>query len=277
MSFRIIKNPGETFWAASDGSSTYYLGGIVVYNSAANASLNGTVAPLTLASGAGDTTLLQVIAGVVVGFSDRTPAYDATTGLQSRAGVVSQANQLARDWTGQEGMYIKGDPQLMLQIAEIMPNTVLRGRIFNAAYGTAITLLTVSSSTDTDGMISANVTTNATQFTNVANCGTIYCRSGRNAGMYRVSADTSTTAPQVTTAFPYDVVANDTFVRVPFKQGLSTIAIPTGGVYVNAGANPVIAGTNLFSTIVHSMDLSTSGQETVDFRFGGDHFARYRA
>lgn len=277
MAFSIVEGPYKKFWAATDGSSTYYIGQIVVYNSAANASLNGTVAPLTLASGAGDTTLLQTIAGVVVGFSDRTPSYDATTGLQSRAGVTTQAAQLAREWTGQEGMYIKGDPQLLVEIAEITPNTVLKGSIYNAAYGTAITLLTVSASTDSDGMVSANVTTNATQFTNVANCGTIYCRSGRNAGLYRVSADTSTTAPQVTTAFPYDVVAGDTFVRVPFKQGLSTIAIPTAGIYVNAGANPVIAGTNLFSTIVYDLDLKTAGSETVTFRFGGDHFSRYRA
>jgi hypothetical protein len=277
MAFSIVEGEGRTFWAATDGSSTYYLGQLVVYNSAGNASLNGTVAPLTLASGAGDTTLLQTIAGVVVGFNDRYPAYDSTTGLQSRAGVVSQANQLARDWTGAEGMYVKGDSQLLVQIAEITPATVLRGSIFNAAYGTAITLLTVSASTDSDGMISANVTTNATQFTNVANCGTIYCRSGRNAGLYRVSADTSTTAPQVVTGFPYDVVATDTFVRVPFKQGLSTIAIPTAGLYVNAGANPVIAGTNLFSVIVYSLNLTSAGLETVDFRFGGDHFCRYRA
>lgn len=277
MAFSILEGEGKAFWAATDGSSTYYLGQIVVYNSAANASLNGTVAPITLSSGAGDTTLKQVIAGVVVGFNDRTPAYDSTTGLQSRAGVVSQANQLARDWTGQEGMYVKGDPQLLVQVSPIYPHTLLRGPVFNAAYGTAITLLTVSASTDTDGMISANVTTNATQFTNVANCGSIYCRTGRNAGLYRVSADTSTTAPQVVTGFPYDVAVNDTFVRVPFKQGLSTIAIPTGGIYVNAGANPVIAGTNLFAVQVESMNLQNAGSETVDFYFNSDHFTRYRA
>lgn len=277
MSFQIAEGEGRRFWAATDGSSTYYLGQIVAYNSAANASVNGTVVPLAAASGAADTTQLQLVAGVVVGFSDRTPAYDATTGLQSRAGVVTQAAQLARDWANNEGMYSKGDPQLLVEVAEILPTTILRGSIFNAAYGTAITLLTVSASTDTDGMVSANVTTNATQFTNVASCGTIYCKTGTNMGLYRVSADTSTTAPQVTTAFPYDVAVGDTFVRVPFKQGLSTIAIPAGGLYVNAGANPVVAGTNLFSVIIYKLDLSKAGEETVEFKFGADHFARYRA
>jgi hypothetical protein len=279
MSFQILEGQGRTFWAQTDSASTYYMGQIVVYNQdAATNSINGTVAPLTAASGAADTTLAQVIAGVVVGFDDRTPTYDATTGLQTQTGSkVTQALQLARDWVGAEGMYVKGDPSAKVQIAEILPNTVIRGRIFNAAYGTAPTLLTVSATTDSDGLVTGNTTTNATSFTNVLNLGSIYCRSGRNAGLWRVSKDTSTTVPTVTTAFPYDVALGDTFVRVPFKQGMSGFTIPTGGLYVNCGANPVLAGTALFGTIVYSIDCRNAGSETVDFRFNNDHFCHYRA
>jgi len=276
--FSILEGKGRTFWVNTNSAGTYYLGGIVVWNSdAVTNAVNGAVAPLTAASGAADTTLRQVIAGVVVGFDDRTPIYDATTGLQTMTGSkVTQALQLARDWVGSEGMYIKGDPQAKVQIAEIVPNTILRGPIFNGSWGTAPTLLTVSATTDTDGLVTGNTTTNATSFTNVLNMGTIYCRSGRNAGLYRVSKDTSTTVPTVTTAFPYDVALGDTFVRVPFKQGLSGLTIPTGGVFVNCGAGPVLAGTDLFEVIVYSMDLQKAGAETVDFRFVGDHFSHLR-
>lgn len=283
MAFSIIENPGRTFWASTDGSSTYYVGQIVVYAQATTTELAGTVAPLLFASGAADTTLKQIIAGVVVGINDRTPVYDSTNGLQYITGVTTQAALAARDYTGQEGMYSKGEKQALVQITEILPNTVIQGSIYNATWGTAPTLLTNTAS-DTTGGTSAYAT-NTAQATNVANCGTMYCRTGANAGLYRVDSAASATAPANTVAFPYDIAVGDTFVYVPFKQGNSNIAIGVSGdgtasskgTFVNCDLDPVIAGTNLFNVVVYKLDLATAGSETVEFRFGADHFTRFRA
>lgn len=274
MSFRIVEGAGRTFWVATDGASAYVMGQLVTYIAAAKAAINGTVKPLAVPAGVADTTNFQIIAGIVVGFNNRSLTYSSTYKAESETGVVSQANQLARDWMGQEGMYSKTDPQMLVQICEITPNTVIEGSIFNAAIGTAPTLLTVSASTDSDGMISANVTTNACEFTPVANKCTIYCRTGANAGIYRVTGDTSTTAPQVTTGFPYDVVANDTFVRVPLKQGYSNVYISGPGIYINSALGLI---TNTFEIIVYKLNLSTSGKECAQFRFANMHFDAARA
>lgn len=272
--FTVLEGEGRTFWASADSASTFYVGQLVTYIAASAAQFNGTVKPLAVPAGAFDTTNLQVIAGVVTAINDRIPQYDATYG-QYRAGVATQAAQLAIESTGQEGMYVKGDTQKLIQITEILPQTVIRGPIFNATYGVAPTLLTETAAM-TDGAVTATAT-NACDFTNVLNCGTIYCRTGKNAGIYRISKDTSTTAPSVTTAFPYNGAIGDTFVRVPFKQGHSTIYVAGPGLFVDCSKNPVLAGTALFSAIVYSMDLSIAGMETVDFRFGTDHFSAARA
>lgn len=272
MGFRIVEGPSRTYWAASDGASTYVVGQIMVFNTSAAATY-GAVQPMATPSGAADTTGKQVIAGVCVGFNSRGNHYSSTYLSNSTAGVVTQALQLARDWIGAEGMYAKGDPQLLIQVAEITPSTVIRGTIFNAAVGTAPTLLTVASGTDTNGLTSASSTTNACEFTPVANNCAIYCRSGTNAGIYRTTADTSTTQPVATVGFPYDVAIGDTFVRVPFKQGLSLVHIPTG-LYLNSGQGPGTA--NNCSLIIYKLDLATAGKETADFRFSTCHFDFYR-
>ena len=273
--FRIAEGPSRTFWVAGNGTGTYYIGQLQSYIAASKAATPGTIVPLAVPAGAADATNFQIPAGIAVGFNSRVQT--SNSGGQYSTAVVSSANQLARDWMFQEGMYVKGDPQLLIQLAEILPETIIEGDIRNAAIGTAPTLLTVSASTDADGMISGNVTTNATQFTPIANKGTIYCRSGRNAGLYRVTVDTSTTVPQVTTAFPYNVVAGDTFVRVPFKQGFSAVYIgyTVPGMAVDS-AIEAAAATN-FHVMIYKMDLSVALKETVQFRFCADHFSMARA
>jgi len=268
--FRIAEGPSRTFWVAGNGTGTYYIGQLQSYLAANAAATPGTIVPLAVPAGAADTTNKQIPAGIAVGFNSRVQT--SNSGGQYSTAVVSSANQLARDWMFQEGMYVKGDPQLLIQLAEILPETIIEGDIRNAAIGTAPTLLTVSASTDADGMISVGVTTNATQFTPVAHKCTIYCRSGRNAGLYRVTKDTSTTVPQVTTAFPYNVAVGDTFVRVPFKQGFSGVYIGYGvpGMAVDSAIEDA-ANTN-FSVMIYKMDLSVALKETVQFRFATTHF-----
>lgn len=278
--FSVVEKPGRTYWAASDGSSTYYKGQLVSFVAASKANTNGTVVPLAVAAGAADLTNYQVIAGVVIGFGRRTPQYTTLGSLtvEYEAGVVTQAAQIAREFTGAEGMYVKADPQVLIQIQEILPETVIRGPIFNAAYGTlvGVSTLTAVGASPADGMVTA-ATANAADAASILNMGTIYCRSGANRGIYRVNKNTSSTAPSVTTAFPYDEVVGDTFVVVPLKQGHSTVVIAGPGMYISSGSAPVAAGTDRFDIFVYKLNLEVAGSEYAEFRFGADHFSTFRA
>ena len=272
MSFK-LQGPSRVVQCATDGSSAYYVGQLVAFSAASAAATVGTVVPLAVPAGAADTTNLQVIAGVVVGINTRSPVYDATLKANSVTSVTTQAAQVARaDVALNKGMYAIGDPQVLVDVAMIDSNSLIEGPIFNAAYGTAPTLLT-STAADTTGFTTAG-TTNACDFTPVASVCSIYCRTGANAGLYRTTNDTSTTAPDTDVAFPYDVAIGDTFVRVPMKQGLSHIYISGPGMYVNCGQTPA---THYFSVIVEKLDLSISGSEKALFRFASCHFDYARA
>jgi hypothetical protein len=271
MAFSVVKNGGERpIWMSTDGASTYYIGQIVTIIGASKANIAGTIKPLAVPAGVADTTNFQIPFGIVVGFNDRTETSDAT-GIYA-TGVLTQAAQLARTYFGAEGMYAKGDPQLLVQVERIFPHTLIRGNIYNAALGTAPTVVSDTGGADTTGYTTAG-TTGACDFTPVANVCSIYCRSGRNAGLYRTTNDTSTTAPDVTVAFPYDVALGDTFVRVPLKQGLSQIYIGGPGLYIDCS----LTATNNFMVFVEGLNLENAGKETADFTFAADHFANARA
>lgn len=271
MAFKILENTQEVpRWYNTDGSSTYYIGQIVTIVAASKAAVTGACKPLAVPAGAADTTNFQIPYGVVVGINNRVPVSDST-GVYG-TGVTTQAAQLARDWVGAEGMYTKSDPQLLVQVERIYPHTVLQGNIYNNTLGTAITVVTDSAGSAT-GYTSAG-TTSACDFTPLANLGTIYCRKGANKGLYRTTTDTSTTAPAVTVAFPYDVAVGDTFVRVPLKQGYSSIFIDGPGLFIDGSDN---GGTNGFSVVVHDIHLEKAGYETCDFSFLNMHFDNARA
>ena len=275
MPFTIVEGEGRTLWCASDGSSTYYIGQLVSLVAASKAQILGTVVPLAVPAGVQDLTNFQIPFGVVVGFNALTPTYTTvgSASLQYATGVITQADQLARSWTGAEGMYSKGDPQLLIQVARIYPGTIIRGPICNAALGTAPTVVADTVGTDTTGYTTA-ATTGACEFTPVADLATIYCRSGKNMGLYRVTHDTSTTQPDCNIAFPYDVALGDTFVRVPLKQGISYIYISGPGLYINSALG---LATNYFTVFVSKLDLRDAGNETADFEFCTAHFDNYRA
>lgn len=281
--FSVVEGEGRTIWVAPRGTAqTFYKGQLLSYVAASKANTPGTVVPLAVPAGAADTTNYQVIAGIITGFNRRTPADIATVGsigLENAATVVSQANQKAVEKTGQSGMYSKGDTQLLIQMTEILPSTVIRGPVFNAAYGTAMGTSTLAAA-DADGFITpitGGFVANEWGATSIANAHTIYCRSGANAGIYRVSVNTTATAPATTTAFPYVAAIGDVFVHAPFKQGHTCVYIGGPGLYIDSSKVATLAGTTLFSIICYKMDLSTSGKEYIEFRFGGDHFCAFRA
>jgi hypothetical protein len=280
MAFKIIQKVENTppIWCAMDGSSTYYLNQLVSVVAPSAAAVTGAIKPLSVPAGAADTTNKQVMYGVVVGFNDNPGTFN-TTGQYS-TGVTTKAAQLARVYAGAEGMYKKGDPQPLVQVELIFPTTLLRGNIYNAALGTAPTVISDTVGTDSTGYTSAGTTT-AADVALVASLGTIYCRTGANAGIYRSTLNTSASAPQVTVAFPYNVALADTFVMVPYKQGFSQVYINgtgtgagAGGLFLDCSNN---GSSNSFIVNIVSLNLTTAGSEYADFYFGADHFCFARA
>jgi len=268
MSFK-LEGPARVVQFPGDGASTYYVGQLVAFTAASKAQINGGVVPLAVPAGEADLTNDQVVAGIVVGFNRRTPTYSATWKANYDGGTITdQATQLARDWALNKGMYAIGDPQLLIDVAMIDSTTLIEGPIFNAAYGTAITVATDSDGTDTTGYTTAGLSS-AVDFTNVDMLGTTYFRTGANAGLYRVTANTTTTAPANDTAFPYDVASGDAFVSVPVKKGFSKIYIAGPGMYIDGSKPP---GTNAFEVICENLDLSKAGSEKALFRFTPLHF-----
>lgn len=270
--FEIAEGTARTFQAATDGTSTYYLGQLVSFSAASKAATPGTVVPLAVPAGAFDTTNFQTIAGIVVGISDKTQTFAAMG--QYTTGVVTQAAQLARSYyNGGTGMYSPKDPQVILTIAEVLPTTLIRGPICETG-GTAPTVETDTGGADTTGYTTAG-TQSASSFTPVANTCSVYCRSGKNMGLWRTTNDTSTTAMDVTVAFPYDVAAGDTFVRFSLKQGLSLLYISGPGMYID---NTLSGGTtNYFGAFVYNIKADEAGKEYAEFRFDACHFSNIRS
>lgn len=259
----ISPNP-QLLWVPVHDTDIAYVGQVVY-------SIGEGVANLATASGAADTTNKSVPFGVVVATSNRTQTFDATYKANSITGVLTQAAQVARDNAGVGGVWPIGDPQPYVQVALITPDTILRARIYKTTLGTAPTVLTVTTGSTTG----LGFTSNACDFTPVADLCTTYCRSGANMGIYRVSDDTSTTVETNDRAFPQDIAVGDTFVRVPLRINGTSYAQTDGeALFLNCAAGPA---TDYWVVEVVRLDLSKAGGEFADFRFGGDHFAKARA
>jgi hypothetical protein len=273
--FDIAEGTARTMWGATDGTSTYYMGQLVAYTAASKAQTPGTFVPLAVAAGAWDTTNFQVIAGIVVGFSDKTQLWGSYG--QYRAGVVTQADQASRaefSYNSGMGMYAPNDPQVLLEVALIDATSLIRGPIQETAAD--CTVETDTGGADTTGYTTPG-TSSASSFTPVANTCSIYCRTGKNMGLWRTTNDTSTTAADVTVAFPYDVASGDTFVRFSLKQGYSLLylgATPTG-MYID---NTLSGGTtNYFGAIVYRIKADVAGEEFAEFKFDPIHFTNIRS
>lgn len=276
MAFRISEMNTEkpkTTWVPIDNTDTIYVGQIVVWQSAATTFTEG-ILPLGAAAGAADTTGKNIPYGVVVGTNRRDPLYNSTWKANSIVDVVSAADQKAIEKVGGHGSNMPvGDQRCMVEVAIITPSTVLEGPIYNGAYGTAPTEVTVSGASADGGVTAATVGT--LDYTPVTAMCTAYGRSGGNAGAYRVTTGTTTTEIQVVHQFPNATIAiGDTFVGVPMKKGLSFMQLDAEAMYIDASASPA---TNYFVVNCLDLKLGESGKETAVFMFGGDHFCLYRA
>ena len=262
MGFEVIHGNPHLVWAPIVYQDTIYVGQLVACQT------NEGVVPLGAASGAVDTTGKSIPFGVVVGTNLRNPLFNATYNTQ----YITDASPLAAttEFIGVEGPWGKGEQRAMVQIAIIDPTTIIRGQIFDTAFGTAMTVGTVTTG-DANGVSC----TTGTLVASTAQQATIYFRSGANKGSYRILDNTSATAQTWDTPTYAAVAVGDTCVKAPIRcLGPSYIDFEaTESMYVNAAAT---YGTNYFVVDVVRLDLSVAGQEYVDFKFNIDHFAQAR-
>jgi len=273
MGFSVVHDSPQLLWVPVEPAEVIYTGSIVAVN--LDAPLEG-VGVLPVAVGASNTTNKDRPYGVVVGNNniDSNQQYSTTYNAEYITQVAAGTPYgSTTNYANVEGVWAKGDPQAMVQIAVIKPGTVLRGDIFNAAVGTAPTEVTVTTGSGTDGI---GCTTGATDATTVAAWATIYARSGKNAGIYRTLTSASTTAHVWLKAMKQDMEIGDKAVVLngirPYANAI--MQIDSEATYIDASAD---LSTNYFKIVVHRLDLSVAGKEYCEFEFDSDNFCGHRA
>ena len=268
--FQVVQGTPSRMWYHVDNADrssypTLYVGQLLIATS-------DGVGSLGQASGVADTSGKKIPWGVVIGTNLATPAFSSTSNSSSITAVDPHSTTTA--FLGGEGPYARrGDRSAMVEVALIVPSTVIKGDVRNAAIGTGPTVgvVTTASTTGAGFTCSAGLCDNSTP---VGDLGTVYCRSGANMGTYRITTDTSATVKTVGHYFPYDIATGDTFVNVPMRTvGSSYVQTDANALYLNAAANPA---TDYWIVEVHHLNLAAANQEYVEFRFGGDHFAKAR-
>ena len=273
MPIEVVHGSPQTVWVPIKDATTIYVGGIVSLDNSSVADDSG-IQMIPQASGASNGSNLDIPLGVCIGTNRKTPLFDTTAKCEY---ITSPAADDAHDGSSieyytQGDIWAKGDCIALAKVAIIDPCTVLRASLFNGAVGTAPTLLTCT----TGNANGTAQTSNATQHTPVNGLATIFCRTGANAGAYRITYNVSTTAHTWYTAMRNDTVVGDTFVSVPLRHfGVSYVQIgATYASYVDVGQN---AGTSYFVINVLELNLKETGKEYVIFRFDGDNFCQARA
>lgn len=253
-------------WAPVAPGQTIYVGSMV---SAArlDAGYSEGVNTQLEADGVADVTNLDTIYGICIGTNNYTPAYSSTYKTEYiTAAAAAGPHTNTTDFRNAEGPWSKGDSgsRAFVKLDIVRPGDVLRAPLYNDAVGTAPSLLTTTVG-DASGL---SCTTNATDVAGVDALCTMYFRSGANAGVYRITDDTSTTALTWDVATPFDVAVGDTGVRVPVRPfGKSYVRFGTDdnyNGYINTAATPA---TNYTVINVLRLDLSEAAAEFCDFMF----------
>jgi len=146
-----------------------------------------------------------------------------------------------------------------VQVTLIIPGiTLVKGPIFNGAFGTALTEVTVT--TASSGGTTITSTSNAV--TDIMDSyTTAYCRSGANRGQYRIVTNCGTGANVVTVPFKYGIAVGDKFV-------LSAGVLGVAPIYFGATANYIDGNytmTNYYFAYYHAINLEESGKEFAVF------------
>jgi hypothetical protein len=276
--FDVVDNPVRTIWVPVDYNNatpqTVYQGQLVSLG--ATDSCSGVKA--WAIAGAGDTTTDHTPFGVVVGTNNRTPLFSSTYKGEYIASVRTQAAQVARDYTGAEGkQFPKNDPQALVQVAVIGPNTILKGRIFNAAYGTAPTVAIASAVAGSGDGTGITCAATGFDFTAVAYNATYCGRSGLNMGISRVGYDTNAGTGAKTfygPNFPYTCAVGDTWVGVNLALGTCKGMFDSLSTYINCAA--ALTSDYVWLDVLE-LNLAVAGDEYAIFRFNPLQFLGVRA
>jgi len=231
---------------------------------------------LPAAAGVANKTNNDTPFGIAIGCNRKSPLFNTTykCAYILDPGATDAHDGASIEYFGVEGPYPKGDPIAMVKVALLDPTSIIRAPLYNAAVGTAPTLLTATAIT-AHGL---GMTVNATSFTPTTDSdSTIYCRTGANAGAYRHMDTASTTGLAWDRAMRAELVIGDTFVAVPMRTfGPSTINFDdTCMGFVDCGDSPAKAGTNLWAVNILRLDLREAGREYVEFRFQTNHFTNF--
>jgi hypothetical protein len=270
MPIEVVSGSPQTIWTPIKDAATVYVGGLVTCDSSAPAE---GVEQLPDAAGVFNETNNDIPLGVCIGTNRRSPLFNTTYKCEyiTDPGATDAHDGASIEYWTQGDIWAKGDPIAMAKVALITPSTILRASIYNAAVGTGPTILT-NTVASTDGL---GITVNTCQCTPEAYpTNTVYCRTGANAGAYRLGDAASATVMTWDKALRNDIAIGDTFVCVPMRFfGPSQIMFDgTSATFVDCADAPVLAGTNRWSVIVTRLDLSVAGKEFVEFYFDLGHF-----
>jgi hypothetical protein len=258
---------------SGDAATVFYEGSLVT-NVKANKDLTQDgILLLGAAVGAADTTAFKVPLGIIQGFNTYPGNESFSSGRQTMTAVASSSLHAATTQylSGASSSTSMMDGTPKAEVALIDPSTYIKMPIFNAAFGTAVTVGTVSTASTTGaGFTSSTVA----DYTPVAGLCTAYCRTGANKGTYRVTSDTSTTIKTVYDYFRYDIAVGDTFVSVPIRLGTCYLQLDATSTYIEASATPA---TNYYIVDVVELNLETAGEEYAIFKFQPDQFSMARA
>jgi hypothetical protein len=190
------------------------------------------------------------VTGVKRGKSDitHTAAVSGTAQYgDTRTAITTLADVLANG----------GPPEV--EVCYIIPMvTMVRVPLFNATWGTALTVLTETTG-DATGL---TVTHAGEAITNIAaGFATVYCRTGANRGHYRVLTTTNTGANTFLIAMPYAIAIGDTFVIASMKLGPMHWNIPAVADCIDG--NHALADS--FDGFCHDLNLEESGKEYCVF------------
>jgi hypothetical protein len=276
MGFQVIEGELRNIWVPvnfANAAKTVYEGAIVEMAMSSSVASGEGIQAIAAASGHNDASGLIVPFGIVLAGNDANPTYDSTYKGQKLVSCGSQALQVARDFRGAEGMFAKGDPQVLAKVAVIGPNTIIKGPLFYGGYGTVLPTVT-NTVQSTDGLL---ITHLALTPTVLAYNHTWYCTKGANKGLYRtgVNADATPTNSDFYIAWPYDIEVGDTFRYCCLRLGYTKAQFDTQATYIEQSA--VSYASNDYGIEVLEINLAVSGQEYAIFKFNADHFCAYRA
>lgn len=270
----ISSNSFRTIWVPIKPAVTVYVGGLVGIDISAPSE---GVEMLPVAVGVANKTNNDIPYGIVIGTNRKEPLFDSTNKCEYiTAPAAADAHDGASiEYAMVEGPWAKGDPIPMVKIDLLSPMSVIRAPIYATAVGTA-PVLTTCTTGDANGL--TGVFSPAIDFTpTTGDDGTIYFRSGANAGAYRIMDAASTTTLAWDMALRNDVTAGDTAVAVPMRtHGSSTIYFhATTMSWIDADVEPTKAGTGLWSVNIITLDLSEAGKEYCEFMFQTNHFTNF--